>query len=106
MYFSLQSCTHTRTNTLGRSSVPADLCGSLCVCVSDHRVVKDLPHVWVESGCVEVAGGQQTAELVSVGHEHEDPLTAGTEDSLLKRAREDQQQSPNQQSNQQRSPGP
>lgn len=96
--------THTHTPSVMALSLWISVC--LCVRVSDHRVVKDLPHVWVESGCVEVAGGQQTAKLVPVGHEHENPLRAGTEDNLFRRARADQQQSLNQQSNQQRSPGP
>lgn len=76
---------HTHAQTPSVVALSLRICVGLCVCVSDHRVVKDLPHVRVESGCVEVAGGQQTAKLVSVGHKHEDPLRAGTEDSLLRR---------------------
>lgn len=69
---------HTHTHKHTASAIGLSLCKCMCArvraCMSDHRIVKDLPHVWVRSGCVEVAGGQQTAELVPVGHKHEDAL--------------------------------
>lgn len=47
---------------------------SVQVYFPDHRVVEDLPHVWVEPGRVVIGRGHQTAEFVTVGHIHEDSL--------------------------------
>lgn len=83
------------TDTRERAPSVVILCisvSSACVCVSDHRVVEDLPHVRMEPGCVEVVGGQQTTKLVSVGHEHENPLRAETRGGLVRRPWEDPQQ--------------
>lgn len=82
MYFSLQSCRDTETGRLSRTRPPAEHSATRGL-GSDQRVVKDLPHVWVESGRVEVGGRHQAAELVPVGHEHEDALrTHGSGESV------------------------
>lgn len=53
----------------------------VCLCtrvfhvwISHHWVVEYLPHVRMKTTDVVIGGGDQTAELIPVGHKHEDAL--------------------------------
>lgn len=54
-----------------------------CGCFTPyHRIVEDLPHVWVEAAGVVIGGGDEAPKLVSVGHKHEHPLHTDTPQQL------------------------
>lgn len=81
MYFSFQSCADTQCHILfPPRPVPPGALGNTRG--TYHWVLKDLPQVAVVVGGVVVGGGDEPAELVLVGQEHEH--------SLQRRRRRDQ----------------